>query len=268
MFVLYAKKTQKTGKAIARTLQIDSGMRAPAKRPNVLIRWGSSIEIPYTPKKEINSQAAVLLATDKLRSLQELQKNKVSVPPIFLFNEVEKPKNLAHFVSGFPILARTRTHQRGTDILLCMQISDIHRAVRMGRQYGLQYIPTAREYRVHIFRNTSIKASQKIWTDTSKPYKPWIRNHLNGHTFRKPEIALDDNSRDLAKAAVKALGLDFGAVDLIIDDTGKSFVLEVNTGPGLVKSGIIKYCKHLAKKLGIKSLNEDFLESLTDVDDE
>ncbi len=263
MFLLYSKKTAKTGKNVARTLKIDSGITPPAQRPDVLIRWGSSVDVPYKPTKEINSQTAVLLATDKLGSLQELLKRKISVPELFLFDNLSSALK-KRLISKFPILARTRAHQRGTDILLCMQMTDIQRAIRSGRSYGLRYIPTAREYRVHIFGGKSIKVSQKMWTDTTKTYKPWVRNHLNGHTFRIPETPLDDDSRNLAKAAVKALKLDFGAVDLIVDDAGKSFVLEINTGPGLVRSGIKKYCTHLAKKLKIKTLDESFLGSLDD----
>lgn len=261
MFLLYSKKTQKTGKIIAQVLKIDFGLTTPSSCPKTLIRWGSSVNIPYTPRKEINSQAAVLLAADKLSSLQTLIQEKISVPELFLLN-----KNVT--IDKFPILARTRTHQQGTDIILCLQKTDIERATRLGRSYGLRYIPTAREYRIHIFNGKSIKVSQKIWTDTTKIYKPWVRNHLNGHTFRIPEIPLDKDSRTLAKAAVKALKLDFGAVDLIIDDQGKSFVLEVNTGPGLVRSGIKKYCTHLAKKLKITSLDETLLDSLQEAEND
>lgn len=261
MFLLYSRKTQKTGKLVAQVLQIDFGQTPPSSCPKILIRWGSSINLPYTPRKEINSQAAVLLAADKLSSLQTLIQKKISVPELFLLNEDVT-------IDKFPILARTRTHQQGTDIILCLQKTDIERAIRLGRSYGLRYIPTAREYRIHVFNGKSIKVSQKIWTDTTKVYKPWVRNHLNGHTFRIPETPLDETSRALAKAAVKALKLDFGAVDLIVDDKGESFILEVNTGPGLVRSGIKKYCTHLAKKLKITSLDDTLLNSLRETEND
>ena len=50
------------------------------------------------------------------------------------------------------------------------------------------------------------------------------------------EQALEDvlkEQEQLAIKAVRALGLDFGAVDLILADDTKSYVLEVNTGPAL-----------------------------------
>ena len=118
MLLLYSKKTQKPGKVIAQVLKIDFGSTPPPSCPKILIRWGSSINLPYTPQKEINTQAAVLLAADKLSSLQTLRQKKVSVPELFLFNE--------SFTSDkFPILARTRTHQQGTDIIFCLQQTDI-----------------------------------------------------------------------------------------------------------------------------------------------
>lgn len=46
---------------------------------------------------------------------------------------------------------------------------------------------------------------------------------------------------DVAIAAVKALGLDFGAVDVCTAEDGNHYVFEVNTGPGLEATSFDKY---------------------------
>ena len=45
----------------------------------------------------------------------------------------------------------------------------------------------------------------------------------------------------IAIAAVKALGLDFGAVDCCTDTNGNMFIFEVNSGPGLEATSFDKY---------------------------
>lgn len=49
--------------------------------------------------------------------------------------------------------------------------------------------------------------------------------------------------------AVKTLGLDFGAVDCCIDNSGKVFIIEVNTGPGLEGSTFEAYIKAFKKEV-------------------
>jgi glutathione synthase/RimK-type ligase-like ATP-grasp enzyme len=61
--------------------------------------------------------------------------------------------------------------------------------------------------------------------------KPWIRNYATGYRFRKPRLRLNQDRLDMSVAAVKSLGLDFGAVDLLVADDGSCAVLEVNTAP-------------------------------------
>ena len=48
--------------------------------------------------------------------------------------------------------------------------------------------------------------------------------------------------RDISRDAVTALGLEFGAVDIIYNDKSKKlFVLEVNTAPGIEGATVTKY---------------------------
>ena len=63
---------------------------------------------------------------------------------------------------------------------------------------------------------------------------PLIKNLDNGWVFCRTGISLPDDARNQAIAAVRSLGLDFGAVDVLYREReDKAFVLEVNTAPGL-----------------------------------
>ena len=67
-----------------------------------------------------------------------------------------------------------------------------------------------------------------------------MRSWDNGWRFKVPTTSFEERKpvRRAARRAVRSLGLDFGAVDVLVDADGKVYVLEVNTAPGIV--GIIE----------------------------
>jgi hypothetical protein len=108
----------------------------------------------------------------------------------------------------------------------------------------------------------SIKVSQKhLRTNDEEIRMPWLRNFNNGYVFRKPTTKLPKVARNSAKAAITALNLDFGAVDLIVSDEGRPIILEVNTGPGLIAVGIEKYATKLAELCDLR-LNTRYIDQL------
>lgn len=69
-----------------------------------------------------------------------------------------------------------------------------------------------------------------------------IRNHANGFVFCRDNIIEPSDLRDVAIQAVTALGLDFGAVDVIWNEHyNKCYALEVNTAPGLEGTTLERY---------------------------
>ena len=92
-----------------------------------------------------------------------------------------------------------------------------------------------------------------------------VKSNTRGYKFSS--IKLANVNKALAGEAIKAvdsLGLQFGAVDCVMDTGGKAWVIEVNTGPGLegtafknyvaaftdVINGILSPPKTTAKKTG------------------
>lgn len=108
----------------------------------------------------------------------------------------------------------------------------------------VKYIKKQEEYRVHVFCGEIIDVQRKMRkTDVPDEEVNWqIRNHCNGFIFGREGVSLPDNALDIAKRAVAALHLDFGAVDLIYNAKADKYtLLEVNTAPGLEGTTLEKY---------------------------
>lgn len=96
------------------------------------------------------------------------------------------------------------------------------------------------EYRVHVFRGDVIlyqKKSRRVGEDgqveVAEGERADIRNLASNWIYRTGNLEPLERVEDLAVEAVDALGLDFGAVDIIKDTDGNVYVLEVNTAAGL-----------------------------------
>lgn len=129
-----------------------------------------------------------------------------------------------------PVVGRPDTHTRGRGFWKCNTVGDVRKALRGTRKkrpatHFMDFIDAPHEVRVHIFNGKSIRISEKLHGSTGDTA------HGN-YTTIKPTVSVD-KARDAAKKAVKAVGLDFGAVDILVMDDGTPYVLEVNSAPGL-----------------------------------
>lgn len=110
------------------------------------------------------------------------------------------------------------------------------------------FVPSVAEYRIHVFDGTPI-----IWQKKGTPpdadgvADKNIRTEANGWAFLKTKIGdVPDDVFEQSILAVKALGLDFGGVDVLW--TGhEAVVLEVNTAPAIAGTDITAYCSAILK---------------------
>lgn len=128
-------------------------------------------------------------------------------------------------------VGRVNDHTGGTDLLTPPPNPD----------YYVKKLDLLEEYRVHSFCGKSIRAGvKKVRAGFNNP-SPWIRSYDGGWSISYDDFKSTKEMRDLADKAVKALGLDFGAVDLGKTRDGHLIVLELNRCPGLEGGTVTAY---------------------------
>lgn len=135
-------------------------------------------------------------------------------------------------------LGRSNRHVGGNDLLNTPETVD----------YYSKKENIVEEYRIHMFKGRSIRAGKKVQQparpDGSAPHA-WIRSYDAGWVIRYDGFQSTKAMRKLAKAALDALGLDFGAVDMAKKADGTLMVLEVNRAPGVEGGTVEAYAKHV-----------------------
>lgn len=250
-FLIYSSQTSVTGRRLGEFFGFEHGTQAPdSPRPDKLLRWGSSRGVPLIPSDDtFNYKDAVNRTTDKFGSLQVLKDAGVPVP-----NHSRDHREL-----DYPLLGRDRNHYGGTDIELILQSQD---AELCSSDYYVEYIPTQREYRFHVIDGEVVKVSHKR-CDEPEDYTPYCRNYQNGHRFVHPPDDIHERAKPIATRAVEALGLDFGALDVILGEDNHFRVLEVNTAPSLSENTFELYAEKLMEMMGLDEDEVNGTEAVT-----
>jgi hypothetical protein len=152
-----------------------------------------------------------------------------------LHDTVSNPPAIPVAVPTAEWLGRSKHHVGGQDLLNPPGRPD----------YYVKKESLVNEYRVHSFNGTSLRAGKKKPIQDS-PH-PWVRSLLAGWKISYDGVSVKQVHRDLAHRAVKALGLDFGAVDIGEKADGTLIVLEVNRAPGLDGGTITAYAEAIRK---------------------
>lgn len=194
----------------------------PPNSDDLVINWGTE-DVPKKHRNVLNRKVY----------LNKLEAHKV------LARKVRVPKLWENFedipINEFPVLGRYREHSQGVDIALINTKEDY-----VKRDYYVKCVDIIAEVRAHVL-------GDKVFLSQKTP------KHRNGHSkliwnLRNGYTYYDIDGRTFgwftkwlvkrkARKAVRALGYDFGAVDIVIDGGDwfdRVWVLEVNSAPGLI----------------------------------
>ena len=116
------------------------------------------------------------------------------------------------------------------------------------RHFIVKYVPKAEEFRVHVLGDNIGGISQKVRNETHPSPNPHVWSRDRGWLQIDYNGRYSEQLKDLGIRAIKALQLDFGAVDIMLGRDGIFYVLEVNTAPRLNRRRRKIYCQFFREK--------------------
>src|SRR5690554_4085680 len=239
MFIYPYRKGSKSVKALRengfKSIKLENS-RFKGRPNKVVINYGSS-NLPEEVLKcrVINSPEAVSKAANKLLSFKAMAEYGVSVPRF-----TEAAEEALGWDSAIVVRHKLTGHS-GEGIEL--NANNGHRDIPPAPLY-VEYIKKKQEYRIHVFMGEVIdiqrKARKREVPDEEVNWQ--VRNLDGGFIYAREGVELPGEAHLQAIAAVEALGLAFGAVDIIWNERSDTYyVLEVNTAPGLTGTTLEKY---------------------------
>lgn len=207
-----------------------------------IVNWGASTTPAWFDALRgvqrlvfLNKPEAVRNAANKLRAFRILDAAGVSIPE---YTTDAVTANEWTF-DGTTVYVRHRlTGHSGDGIEVVYRTNAMPSAplyVRGIENHG--------EYRVHVVNGQVIDYIKKRRRNGEHPTESEdeIRNLENGWIYTRENLRRLERIENLAVQAVAALGLDFGAVDIIKDENGDVYVLEVNTACGMSDTTLQAY---------------------------
>lgn len=230
------------------------------KKGHFLINWGTSQRPDWYSSRfcsdMLNKPPNVELASNKLHAFQAWESwneampdDIVPIPEFTTDRAVVYDDWLQAFPYPYSIGAVARTILQGHSGKGIVPIYHACEYGIEGRDWPdaplyVKYIKKSAEYRIHVFKGEVIdiqmKRKRRLTPNEEVNYQ--VRSHAGGWVFCRSDATPPDGVRQSAVNAIRALGLDFGAVDIIYNQHyRKPYVLEVNTAPGLEGQTITTY---------------------------
>ena len=221
------------------------------REEDVIINWGSSKNPVFDIRggcKLLNPPERVHDATNKVMCFRALEAANVptldfTLDPDVAYKWLEEP--------GVAVFARSLLagHGGAGIIVLHNQVEyqDTTYNQRQNFKFFTKHQASDSEFRVHVVNGKMIDAAQKKQMGNDKLKAEGIeldmevRNHNKGWIFARQGVVIPDSVRDACIAAVAAVKLDFGAVDVLYSNLDGPFILEINTAPGLEGTTLTRY---------------------------
>lgn len=214
------------------------------KKGDTVINWGNGAD--YSPATTLNKPEHVKYAVNKLRAFNRFHNEGVSTPPFTQFSH----KAQKWLEEGHTLLARTVLDGcEGQGIVVVKPGDNLPQA-----SLYTKYIDKDSEYRIHVMNGKAIDCLRKV-NDKDSSKVDVVCNTEAGYVYSRkyyiPQVVIDE-----AIKAIKALELDFGAVDVIYTNAtgmgpGAAYVLEVNTAPGIEGLEVKKYVQAFKENYNI-----------------
>jgi len=193
------------------------------------IRWGCTCNLPAPFGEKVNvlnTAKAIHLVADKLEFRRKL--HWAGLCPKTWFNV-----HIASDQCNYPVIVRTRTHHQGRGLWVVTNDEALYlrcRELGGGNYYINEFIDKVAEYRVFVVSGRAVCVAEK--TPGDRDDVAW--NVARGGRF--DNVKWDKWPLKAVKKSIEAFnlsGLDFGGVDVMVDQEGECYILEINSAPSL-----------------------------------
>ena len=195
----------------------------------VVFRWGCTTRIRAS-KGTVNLSKSIRLASNKPAARQTWIENDVRVPTtLFTFEQA------SHWLEKHPkgiLIGRPQSHSMGRHFHVIDNLKSLRTPQRLADVYWTKFIRKDFELRVFCFFGRVIGVAKKTPREGMMTQISWNSEYASFRNVRWSEWST--KACRLALQATESLGLHFGAVDLIREESSKEYyILEINTSPGI-----------------------------------
>lgn len=210
-----------------------------------------------------------VFASNKAYTLQKLSSVGIKVPRTII---TESPDNVQWIVEqiGLPVIVKTWNGSKGRTVGICDSKRSANSLFQFMHYAGLkilleQYIETGgTDYRVWVCGDKVSVAMKR----TSGDAKDFRANISQGGKGEKVELSQDD--QNLCIKAAHSIGLNCAGVDMMKAEDGTSYIIEINSNPGVKIiditgvnpfENIIEFCEENYKKKpsGVQAISNEML---------
>lgn len=256
LVVLAYKPTSKGAKMVASTLgvaMLTLADRFNANDSTACLNWGRGDYPEWRNEivRFINPPEACMRAIDKLKAFSHMKRGKAPCVPFTM----DKDEAKEWVRAGHIVMCRTETQGfNGSGIVIARTVDQVVSAPLYTR-----YIKKDAEYRVHVMNGSCFYSNiKRKKREVPEGADPLVRSGSHGWYFEHMDRLPSQVVQDACVAAVEALGLDFGGVDVVEEKgTGAAYVLEVNTAPEMGVNTMAAYKKALKQNYGQYKNNEN-----------
>lgn len=194
---------------------------------DMVFRWGTTSNLPYKVASVVNTSEAIHFVADKKTSRMVFAEKGLAPKSWTNFDDVP-----AEALEGPSegLIVRRATHHQGKYLHLCKSLPELVRACSMYPEgyYISEYVKKVAEYRVFFAQGRAVWVAKK--TPADEQAVAW--NVAKGGRF--DNVRFDDwplKAIRISREAFLLSGLDFGGVDVMLDEDGNAYVLEINSAP-------------------------------------
>lgn len=211
---------------------------------SMVVRWGTTARLPTEISSRVtgvtiqvpstvpclNNSAGITEVGNKQGFVRTLKEATLDPMNTNSFDNTSVPDDSIQY----PLIVRPRVHAQGREVIKVNNSNELQQATSRLKMrdgwYARPYINKVSEYRVYVVHGRVVTVARK--TPSNPDAIAW--NVAQGGRF--DVVRWDDWPLAACHLAVKAFelsGLDFSGVDMMLDDEGTPYVIELNSAPSL-----------------------------------